>query len=151
MPILAGVFILDRITLTHVFPFSPIVSQMRREESGFNDPKIDAALDSVTQSLTLSSRLYSPLAKALTLNNFAIISAINGDNDNARKYHGHNLKIIENDKSYKVRIAGVERKGCVDQQDVRSWRHKIGAEPSAPAPHLIVRLLGSTCRSFRPE
>ena len=81
------------------------LNQMRREESGFNDPNIEAALDSVTHSLTLSSRLYSPLAKALTLNNFAIISAINGDNDNAKKYHGQNLRIIDDDKSYKVRQA----------------------------------------------
>jgi len=62
------------------------------------------------RSLSLSSRLYSPLAKALTLNNYALVCSVLGDNEGARKYHGQNLRIIEDDRSYKFQAKVVDGK-----------------------------------------
>ena len=77
------------------------LNQLYKKKGGCADPDIEKATDKVSAALNLSTRLYSPLAKAITLDAYGIIFAVEGDVEKCKKHHAQNLRVVEDSKSYK--------------------------------------------------
>ena len=60
------------------------LNQLYRKSAGCVDPNIKKATEKVSAALALSSRLYSPLAKAITLDAYGITFAVDGDIEKVR-------------------------------------------------------------------
>ena len=76
------------------------LNHLCRTSGNVADPDVSAALESLTDAASLSSRSHCSLAKALTLSTSGIASAISGDNEAAKKFHSQALRIIDDKRSY---------------------------------------------------
>ncbi|GMH78298.1 hypothetical protein TrST_g5063 [Triparma strigata] len=76
------------------------LNQLLVKTKGSTDPDIEKATEMVSKALTLSSRLYSPLAKALTLDVYGTVFAVEGDAEKCKKHHAQNARVIDDPKSY---------------------------------------------------
>ncbi|GMH74463.1 hypothetical protein TL16_g06472 [Triparma laevis f. inornata] len=76
------------------------LNQLLVKNNNSTDPDIKKATEMVSKALTLSSRLYSPLAKALTLDVYGTVFAVEGDAEKCKKHHAQNARVVEDPKSY---------------------------------------------------